>query len=139
MRRPTAPGASTMSDLLWYFQCPHTARFHQVKYAEFFAFYYLETRPLHVTMGRGHICIATVDTDQGLQQKVVRERSQGVIATRLQTVPVRSKELFYLRALLQTQSTSSFQDLRTVHGHCYPNYQEAATALGLFHDDHEAV
>jgi hypothetical protein len=34
---------------------------------------------------------------------------------------------------------SSFEDARTIRGHSYPTYQDAATALGLFQDDHEAV
>jgi hypothetical protein len=33
----------------------------------------------------------------------------------------------------------SFQDVRTIRGQYYPTYQEAATALGLFQDDHDAV
>ena len=80
-----------------------------------------------------------MNTDQGLQQRVVRRRTQEPIVTRLQTVPMRSKELFYLRALLHVRSAFSFQDLRTVRGHCYRTYQEAATALGLFQDVHEAA
>lgn len=80
-----------------------------------------------------------MDTERGLQQKVIRRRSKGAIVTRLQTVPVRSKELFYLRALLQVRPASSYQDLRTVHDHCYRTFQEAATALGLFQDVREAV
>lgn len=59
--------------------------------------------------------------------------------TSLQTVPVRSKELFYLRALLHTRSTFSFQDLRTVRAHYYRTYQGAATALGLYQDVYKAV
>jgi hypothetical protein len=141
MRRPTATGFSAMSDLLWYFQRPttSTSHFRQLKYTQFFSLYYLETRPLHDPLDKGQVPIATMDTELGLQQKVLRRRSQGAIVTRLQTVPVRSKELFYLRALLQVRPASSFQDLRTVHDHCYQTYQEAATALGLFQDVREAV
>jgi hypothetical protein len=79
-----------------------------------------------------------VETNQGLRQKVVRRRATGDIVTRIQTIPLRYKEQFYLRALLQVRPASSFQDLRTVHGHCYETYHEAATALGLFQDVSEA-
>jgi len=53
-------------------------------------------------------------------------------------VPVRCKELFYLRALLLARPASSFQDVRTIRGHCYRTHHEAATALGLFQDVREA-
>ncbi|KAF7174438.1 hypothetical protein CNMCM6106_008742 [Aspergillus hiratsukae] len=124
MRRPTAPGFSTMSDLLWYFQRPPTEPFQQLTYMEFFSCYYFETLPLDDPLDRGQVLITEVETNQGLRQKV--------------TIPLRYKEQFYLRALLQVRPASSFQDLRTVHGHCYETYHEAASALGLFQDASEA-
>jgi len=54
---------------------------------------------------------------RGPRQKVLVKRVPGhFVVTRLQTVPVREKELFYLRALLRERSATSFQDLRTVDG-----------------------
>lgn len=139
MHHPVAPGSTAMSDLLWYFQRPRTADFQELKYTEFFSVYYLQTRPFDTPLETTQHPIITVSTDHGMQQRVLRRRTHETIVTRLQTVPVRSKELFYLRALLHARSTFSFQDLRTVRGHCYSTYQEAATALGLFQDVHEAV
>ncbi|KAF3405665.1 ATP-dependent DNA helicase PIF1 [Penicillium rolfsii] len=133
------PGYSEMSDLLWYFKRPSTETFSRLKYTEFFSLYYLETVPLDVPLDSGQTLITTVTTEKGLRQKVLRRRVRQPIVTRLQTVPLRLKETFYLRALLQVRPTSSFEDARTIRGHCYPTYQEAATALGLFQDDHEAV
>jgi hypothetical protein len=46
MHHPVAPGSTAMSDLLWYFQRPHTPDFQKLKYTEFFSVYYLQTRPL---------------------------------------------------------------------------------------------
>ncbi|EAW24643.1 uncharacterized protein NFIA_101270 [Aspergillus fischeri NRRL 181] len=138
MRRPTAPGFSTMSDLLWYFQRPPTELFQQLTYMEFFSRYYFETLPLDDPLDRGQVLITEVETNQGLRQKVVRRRAAGDIVTRIQVIPLHYKEQFYLRALLQVRPASSFQDLRTVHDHCYATYHEAATALGLLRDVSEA-
>ncbi|KAJ6041223.1 uncharacterized protein N7446_010881 [Penicillium canescens] len=134
------PGYSEMSDLLWYFKRPSTETFSGLKYTEFFSLYYLETVPLDGPLHRGQTLIATVTTEEGPCQKVLRRRvRQPIVVTRLQTVPLRLKETFYLRALLQVRPANSFEDVRTVRGHCYPTYQEAATELGLFQDNHEAV
>ncbi|KAJ6019739.1 hypothetical protein N7499_003178 [Penicillium canescens] len=133
------PGYSEMSDLLWYFKRPSTETFSGLKYTEFFSLYYLETVPLDVPLHRGQTLIATVTTEKGPCQKVLRRRVRQPIVTRLQTVPLRLKETFYLRALLQVRPANSFEDVRTMRGHCYPTYQEAATELGLFQDNHEAV
>ncbi|KAJ6038801.1 hypothetical protein N7460_007518 [Penicillium canescens] len=133
------PGYSEMSDLLWYFKRPSTETFSGLKYTEFFSLFYLETVPLDVPLHRGQTLIATVTTEKGPCQKVLRRRVSQPIVTRLQTVPLRLKETFYLRALLQVRPANSFEDVRTIRGHCYPTYQEAATELGLFQDNHEAV
>ncbi|KAJ6038891.1 hypothetical protein N7460_007608 [Penicillium canescens] len=133
------PGYSEMSDLLWYFKRPSTETFSGLKYTEFFSLYYLETVPLDVPLHRGQTLIATVTTEKGPCQKVLRRRVRQPIITRLQTLPLRLKETFYLRALLQVRPANSFEDVRTIRGHCYPTYQEAATELGLFQDNHEAV
>jgi hypothetical protein len=133
------PGYSEMSDLLWYFKRPSTEPFSGLKYAEFFSLYYLETVPLDDLLHRGQTLITAVATEKGPRQKVLRRRLRQPIVTRLQTVPLRLKETFYLRALLQVRPASSFEDARTVRGQCYPTYQDAATALGLFQDDHEAI
>ena len=77
--------------------------------------------------------LSHVDTERGRRQKVPVEGMPGnLVATRIQTVPVREKELFYLRALLQDRPATSFQDLRTVDGLPLQTYQEVAIALGLF-------
>jgi hypothetical protein len=133
------PGYSEMSDLLWYFKRPSTEPFSGLKYTELFSLYYLETVPLNVALDSGQTLITTVTTEKGLSQKVLRRRVRRPIVARLQTVPLRLKETFYLRALLQVRPASNFEDARTIRGHCYPTYQGAATVLGLFQDDHEAV
>jgi hypothetical protein len=40
--------------------------------------------------------------------------------------------------LFRARSATSFEDLRTIQGHCCPTYHEAATAFGLFRDVNEA-
>jgi hypothetical protein len=46
-------------------------------------------------------------------------------------VPVRKKELFYFRALLQDWPATSFRGLRTVDGLSLQTYQEVDIVLGL--------
>jgi hypothetical protein len=127
-----------MSNLLWYFQQPSTDPFLQLTYMEFFNHYYLDTLLLDDPLDHGQIPITHVNTEQGLQQKVIHKHLNSPIITRLQTVPVQYKELFYLRALLQVHPAMNFQDLRTINSQGYHTYCEAATALGLFRDLREA-
>lgn len=47
-------------------------------------------------------------------------------------------EKFYLRALLTHRPARSFEDLRTIDGHVFDLYQEAATELRLFENQREA-
>lgn len=58
--------------------------------------------------------------------------------TRIQSIPSRIGELFYLRAFLQYRLAYGFADLRTVRGRVYITYQEAAAVLGLFQDKTES-
>ena len=69
-------------------------------------------------------------TEHGGQLKVIRRRVCGPIVTRLQLVPLRRKELFYLRALLQNRPARR-SAMRIAGGSCYATYGEAATAFGL--------
>jgi hypothetical protein len=59
--------------------------------------------------------------------------------SRIDTVRPGTGELFYLRALLMSQAATSFENLRTVDGHLYPTFSEAARALGLFKNQNEAI
>jgi hypothetical protein len=55
----------------------------------------------------------------------------NLVATSIRTVPVREKELFYFRALLQDWPATSFRGLRTVDGLSLQTYQEVDIVLGL--------
>jgi hypothetical protein len=139
MRRPDDPGYSDMSDLLWYFERPSTGTFPSLKYLDFFRRFYLNTEAIGRPLSERQTFIAHINTERGPRQKILVERLPGNwVVTRLQTVPVREKELFYFRALLRERPATSFQDLRTVEGVTYRLYQDAATALGLFQDMHES-
>ena len=138
MKRTHAMDFSTLTDLLCYFKRPTNEMHQNLTYANFFSRFYIENLSLDQPLDKGQIPIANINTEQGIRQKVLRERSKGSIVTRLQTTPIRQKELFYMRALLQARSATSFEDLRTIQDHCYPTYHEAATAFGLFRDVNEA-
>jgi hypothetical protein len=52
----------------------------------------------------------------------------------------RDSERFYLRLLLcHRRGPTSFEDLRTVNGHLYPTFHEAACCAGFLEDDSEWV
>jgi hypothetical protein len=128
-----------MSDLLWYFKRPQTPELQNMRYAEFFGHYYLKTLPLQKSLTPNQFFLDTVNTDRGLQHKVIQKRSRGPIITRLKSIPPRLGELFYAHALLRHRPARGFEDLRTLDGQIHPTFQQAATALGLFRDDNEAV
>lgn len=55
---------------------------------------------------------------------------------RLTFIPATSRELYYIRLLLNIQvDCTSFEDIQTVEGHTYDTYREACGALGLLADD----
>jgi hypothetical protein len=102
MRRPVAPGYTDASNLDWYFRRPPTAEFQTLKYLEFFRRYYLTTEEIGRPLRARQTFLGHVQTERGLRQKVLVERlPENYVVTRMQTIPVREKELFYLRALGQ--------------------------------------
>jgi len=90
-----------MSDLLWYFQRPSTGVFPSLKYMDFFRRFYLSTEDIDKPLTNHQTFLTHVHTERGPRQKILVERLPGNwVVTRLQTVPVREKELFYLRAYI---------------------------------------
>ena len=75
----------------------------------------------------------------GVQRKKASHRVRGDKVTRINMVPLHTGELFYLRTLLLYRAAQSFVDLRTIDGHLFPTYHEAACNLGLFHDQNEGI
>jgi len=57
--------------------------------------------------------------------------------TCINTVSIRSGEVFYLRMLLLHHPARSFQDLRTVAGMRFNSFHEAACDIGLFDNQNE--
>ena len=76
--------------------------------------------------------------DQSFPQQLIRARSRSEVVARIRTVPPRTGELFYLRALLLHKPAFSFESLRLVENITHTTFQEAATALGLFQNSNEA-
>jgi PIF1-like helicase len=114
--------------------------FSNLTYTKFYAQYYFESRELHRPLGPNQWSICNVRGRRGLLRKVLIQRQAGSkVVTRIQSIPPKIGELFYVRVLLQHRPAFSFEDLRTIHNRLYATYQEAAIALGLFEDESEAV
>ncbi|CAN0922388.1 ATP-dependent DNA helicase PIF1 [Linum grandiflorum] len=65
-------------------------------------------------------------------------RKQGFVIGRIASVPPQANDVFYLRLLLtKIPGAMSFNDLRTVNGTLYNDYQQACQALGLLATDDE--
>jgi hypothetical protein len=67
-------------------------------------------------------------------------RKKGKSGGRLTFVPQRTRELYYMRLLLNVQvGCTSFEDIRTVDGQVFDSYHEACGALGLLANDREFI
>lgn len=75
----------------------------------------------------------------GVQRKKASHRVRGDKVARINMVPLRTGELFYLQTLLLHCAAQSFVDLCTIDGHLFPSYHEAARDLSLFHDQNEGI
>ena len=63
---------------------------------------------------------------------VPRQRGGDKVLSRIYNISPRNRELFHLRVLLlNVRGATSFEHLRTVDGHVWPTFTEAAIALGL--------
>ena len=72
--------------------------------------------------------------------RVWNPRKKGQSVGRLTFVPQCTRELYYMRLLLNVQvGCTSFEDIRTVDGHVFDSYREACGALGLLADDREFI
>jgi hypothetical protein len=69
-----------------------------------------------------------------------KPRKKGGSVGRLTHIPHGTRELYYMRLLLNVQvGCKSFEDIRTVEGHTYDTYREACGALRLLDDDKEFI
>ncbi|XP_028752798.1 uncharacterized protein LOC114712429 [Neltuma alba] len=69
-----------------------------------------------------------------------KRREKGFAIGRITHTPPFSGELYYLRILItKVRGPTSYEDIRTVNGVLYPNFQAACYALGLLDDDNEYI
>jgi hypothetical protein len=130
----------SITDLLWYFRRPTDSIFVNLKYAEFYAQYCFKTQDWDRPLRHNEWLIDRIQSGGRVRAKILCKRTrQPQVVTRIHTIPPRIGELFYMRTLLQYRPAYSFQELCIVHGQVYTTYQEAAVALGLFHNVTEAV
>jgi hypothetical protein len=89
----------------------------------------------HLTYGQFPSAF-TYDSDNRFWKPRKRRGSVG----RLSFIPHSSRELYYLRLLLNVQvGCTSYEDLRTVNGQVYDSFREACAALHLLEDDREFI
>jgi hypothetical protein len=130
---------SHSSQLLQYFARPHEAQFESLTYCQFFSQYRHEkiTNPAAPLIAGREWLERPLPNETTSRRKIIL-RARDPIVTRIQNIPPRLGELFYLRALLLHRSAYSFTDLRTVDGTEFPTFQQAAQAIGLFESQNEA-
>jgi hypothetical protein len=68
-----------------------------------------------------------------------RQRDKHQQLVRMSMIPLSSGEKWYIRLLLQHTAPYNHDDLRTVDGHLYATFQEAAIARGLVTSKQECV
>lgn len=126
-------GARSSASLLdHYFLRPH--HLQHLRYEEYYEQYILY--PLRADhLFRDHEFME--QQRPGVLPKMVSKRVKSDHIARIDTVPSRSGEVFYLRSLLQHKTASSFKDLRTVNEVEFGTFHEAATDLGLFDNNRE--
>jgi hypothetical protein len=123
----TNGAASQSSQLLQYFARPLDTHFQEMTYTEFFSQYRHEAI-VNSSRRSSHAqewLERPLPGEASSRRRIIR-RSAGDIVTRIDTIPPRLGELFYLRALLLHRSAYSFTELRTVNGIEYPTFQQAA-------------
>lgn len=108
-----------------------------LRYIEYYTLFRFDTWDPLEARGRGVFLEEGIP--QGQKRFLVKQRDPArPHLARIVTVRPSDGEVFYLRALLNARAARSFRDLRTIDGQEYPTFQDAATALGLFEDEHEA-
>jgi len=136
----TNNGQSAATTLLRYFARSRIPSLETLLYTEYYEKYCLY--PIASDASRASAHIRPDDLleipDQPFPQQIIRARSRGEVVARIRTVPPRTGELFYLRALLLHKPAYSFECLRLVGNTTHTTFQEAAAALGLFQNSNEA-
>lgn len=113
------------------------SRFADLSYTEYYRFFRLaKYNPTHLQRP-GHFAEDGTPEGEIVMMVVQRTHSNDHVA-RIQPVAPSQGERFYLRSILVHRPVTSFADARTVDGHVYDTFQEAAAALGIFADQNEA-
>jgi hypothetical protein len=140
------PSTSTMSLLEHYFVHPmgqfqldnETQNFDDILYAQYYTTFRLTKYDPHAISSQPSFPEHTSHNEQPAMQAVLRSHIHHHLS-RIQSIRPSQGELFYLRTILQHKALRSFEDGRTVNGHRCETFQEAATELGLFTDEQEAL
>jgi len=109
--------------------------FDDITYTEYFTLFHLS----NTTTTRMANLFAERNTVIGSpSMHVIRRDHTHSHLTRIQPIHPSQGNLFYLRTILQNQSSLSFEDARTVDGFIKDTYQDTARAMGLFANRNEA-
>jgi hypothetical protein len=137
---------STLSQLDRYFLRPNgffmghngvQRSFAELTYCEYYCTFRL-ARYDETKANRANYFVEHDNRDASTPMHVILRDPRHPYITRIHPVTASKGELFYLRVILQHHPAFSFLDARTVGGIIYDTYQEAATEIGFFEDEHES-
>lgn len=115
-----------------------TRNFSDLRYAEYFQLFRLQSYDPAKADGQLHYFLERPPPPNIPSMHVILRRHNHPHITRLHPIRLSLGDVFYLRVLLQSRPTRSFEQLRMVDGILYSTFQEACIALNLFSDETEA-
>lgn len=122
-------------DLNVYFKRPRDIEIEDLTFEQFFESYgYGKTKPIN------SLYIREIKLDQLSELLYIYKlQSSRKRVIRLNPIPIDCGELWYFRLILRHYPLRSFNAAKIVNDVTFNTYQESAIALGLVHDNNEAM
>jgi PIF1-like helicase/Helitron helicase-like domain at N-terminus len=130
--------ASSVSQLLQYLNRPIDSEFDDLTILDFFRQYVVRSatnfNEADLKPRQYLLRVSDINTDR--QYKLTKRTKSAV--SRLRVYPVKSGELYYMRAILKKFPVRTWEQIKTVDDVQYSTYQAAAVAHGLFAEHEQA-
>lgn len=111
--------------------------FDDLTYAEYFSTFRLDSYNPAKAGQLNYFTETHLPGSTAVRMHVILRAANAPHVSRITPARPSEGERFYLRALLQSKSARSFEDLQCVEGTVYESYQLACAAHGLFADNNE--